>query len=254
MMQVFQNLIINALQALPPQGGRIVLAADNIRITEGNLPPLAPGNYVAFEIRDNGVRISDAGLDRLEELCERLSGVWRGPRRREQLVRQALSALHVFRRDKHYLLREGKVVIIDENTGRLMPDRSWEQGLHQLIELKEGCEVTGRRETLARISYQRFFRRYVHLAGMTGTASEVAPELWAVYRLRVAKIPTNKPSRRARHPDRIYGSSERSGARWSSASASCAPRAARCSSARARWARRRSSRAISKRRACRSGS
>jgi preprotein translocase subunit SecA len=162
-----------------------------------------------YEIRDNGVQITDAGLDRLEELCERLSGVWRGPRRREQLVRQALSALHIFRRDKHYLLREGKVVIIDENTGRLMPDRSWEQGLHQLIELKEGCEVTGRRETLARISYQRFFRRYVHLAGMTGTASEVAPELWAVYRLRVAKIPTNKPSRRARHPDRIYGSSER---------------------------------------------
>ena len=158
-----------------------------------------------YAIRDNGVEISDAGLDRLEELCEPLTGLWRGPRRREQLVRQALSALHIFQRDKHYLVRDGKVVIIDENTGRLMPDRSWEQGLHQLIELKEGCEVTGRRETLARISYQRFFRRYVHLAGMTGTASEVAAELWAVYRLRVATIPTNKPARRERHPDRIYG-------------------------------------------------
>jgi preprotein translocase subunit SecA len=158
-----------------------------------------------YVIRDNGVEITDAGLDRLEELCEAMSGVWRGPRRREQLVRQALSALHVFQRDKHYLVRDDKVVIIDENTGRLMPDRSWEQGLHQLIELKEGCEVTGRRETLARISYQRFFRRYVHLAGMTGTASEVASELWAVYRLRVSRIPTNKPARRARHPDRIYG-------------------------------------------------
>ena len=134
--------------------------------------------------------------------------MWRGPRRREQLVRQALSALHVFKRDKHYLVREGKVVIIDENTGRLMPDRSWEQGLHQLIELKEGCEVTGRRETLARISYQRFFRRYMHLAGMTGTATEVASELWAVYRLRVASIPTNKPGRRMRHPDRVHGRSE----------------------------------------------
>ena len=128
-----------------------------------------------------------------------MKGVWRGPRRREQLVRQALSALHLFQRDKHYLVRDGKVEIIDENTGRLMPDRSWEQGLHQLIEIKEECEVTGRRETLARISYQRFFRRYVHLSGMTGTASEVAAELWAVYRLRVATIPTNKPARRARH-------------------------------------------------------
>ena len=161
-----------------------------------------------YAIRDNGVEINDAGLDRLEDLCEPLTGVWRGPRRREQLVRQALSALHIFQRDKHYLVRDDKVVIIDENTGRLMPDRSWEQGLHQLIEIKEGCEVTGRRETLARISYQRFFRRYVHLAGMTGTASEVASELWAVYRLRVSKIPTNKPVRRTRHADRIYGRSD----------------------------------------------
>ncbi|MGA7986636.1 MAG: preprotein translocase subunit SecA, partial [Burkholderiales bacterium] len=161
-----------------------------------------------YVIRDIGVEITDAGLDRLEEMCQPLSGVWRGPHRREQLVRQALTALHVFERDKHYLVRDDKVVIIDENTGRLMPDRSWEQGLHQLIEIKEGCEVTGRRDTLARISYQRFFRRYVHLAGMTGTASEVARELWAVYRLRVSKIPTNRPARRVRHPDRIYGRTE----------------------------------------------
>jgi preprotein translocase subunit SecA len=161
-----------------------------------------------YAVRDSGVEITAAGLDRLEVLCESLSGVWRGPRRREQIVRQALSALHLFERDKHYLVREGKVVIIDENTGRLMPDRSWEQGLHQLIELKEDCEVTGQRETLARISYQRFFRRYLHLAGMTGTAKEVASELWAVYQLRVATIPTNKPGRRIALADRIYGSAE----------------------------------------------
>jgi preprotein translocase subunit SecA len=166
---------------------------------------LAEGDY---RIGEEGVEIADAGLDKLEALSEALSGVWRGPRRREQLVRQALSALHVFKRDKHYLVRDAKVVIIDENTGRLMPDRSWEQGLHQLIELKEGCEVTGQRETLARISYQRFFRRYIHLAGMTGTAREVAAELWAVYRLRVASVPTHKPGRRVRVPDRVYGRSE----------------------------------------------
>jgi preprotein translocase subunit SecA len=166
---------------------------------------LGDGDY---RVGESGVEISEQGLDRLGELCQLLKGVWRGPRRREQLVRQALSALHQFQRDKHYLVRDGKVVIIDENTGRLMPDRSWEQGLHQLIEIKEGCEVTGRRETLARISYQRFFRRYVHLSGMTGTASEVAAELWAVYRLRVATIPTNKPARRVRWADSIYGRTE----------------------------------------------
>jgi preprotein translocase subunit SecA len=158
-----------------------------------------------FRLTDDGIVIGDAGRERLEDLAEGMKGVWAGPRRREQLVRQALSALHLFERDKHYLVRDDKVVIIDEYTGRLMPDRSWEQGLHQLIEIKEGCEVTGRRDTLARISYQRFFRRYVHLCGMTGTASEVGSELWNVYGLRVAPIPTNKPVRRTYYPCRYFG-------------------------------------------------
>ena len=190
------------LSAQARQGQEEVMHRDALTLAR----ELAPED---FRIGEQGVDIADSGLAKLETLSEPLSGVWRGPRRREQLVRQALTALHVFERDKHYLVREGKVVIIDENTGRLMPDRSWEQGLHQLIELKEGCEMTGRRDTLARISYQRFFRRYVHLAGMTGTAREVARELWAVYRLRVATIPTHKPGRRRRAADRVYGSSER---------------------------------------------
>ena len=161
-----------------------------------------------YRVRDDGVELTESGAASLARLGESLAGVWTGPRRREQLVRQALTALHVFKRDQHYLMRDGKVVIVDEFTGRLMPDRSWEQGLHQLIEIKEDCEVTGRRETLARISYQRFFRRYVHLAGMTGTASEVAGELWAVYRRRVAKIPTHRPVRRVRYPHQVYGRAE----------------------------------------------
>ena len=88
-------------------------------------------------------------------------GLWRGTQRREELVRQALTAQHMYIRDKHYILKEGKIQIVDEYTGRVMPDRSWEQGLHQMIERKEDCELTDRRETLARISYQRFFRRYL---------------------------------------------------------------------------------------------
>src|SRR5258706_3881045 len=161
-----------------------------------------------YAIENGSIELTSDGERKLEDLTSSHTGIWRGPHRREQLVRQALTALHVFQRDKHYLVRDGKVQIIDEYTGRLMPDRSWEQGLHQLIELKEGVEVTAQRDTLARISYQRFFRRYVHLCGMTGTASEVAAELWAVYRLRVAKIATHKPMRRARDPDQVYGRSE----------------------------------------------
>jgi preprotein translocase subunit SecA len=164
-----------------------------------------------FEIEDTRIDLTAAGKRKLPGLTRPLGGLWTGPRRSERLVLQALTALHLFETDKHYLVRDGKVVIIDEYTGRLMPDRSWEQGLHQLIEIKEGCEVTGQRETLARISYQRFFRRYLHLSGMTGTASEVANELWAVYRLRVARIPTNRPVCRSYSADRVYG---REDAKW----------------------------------------
>ena len=91
--------------------------------------------------------------------------------------------MHLYLRDKHYIVDEGQVRIVDEYTGRVMADRSWERGLHQMVEAKEGLEISGRQETLARISYQRFFRRYLRLAGMTGTAREVAGELWAVYGL-----------------------------------------------------------------------
>src|SRR2546427_8194171 len=128
---------------------------------------------------------------RLEDLVRPLGGVWTGRQRREELVRQALIAQHLFHRDRHYLVRDGKVQIIDEYTGRVMADRSWEHGLHQMIEAKEGCAPTRQTDPLARISYQRFFRRYLRLAGMTGTAREVAGELWTVYRLALVSVQTD---------------------------------------------------------------
>ncbi len=142
------------------------------------------------------ITLEDAGKDRIAILCQGLGGVWTSIRAREELVVQALSALLLFRRDQHYVVADGKVQIVDESTGRLMPDRSWERGLHQLIEVKEGCEPTERRETLARMTYQRLFRRYVRLSGMTGTGKEVAPEIRAVYGLDVVRIPLNRPPRR----------------------------------------------------------
>jgi len=177
-----------------------------------------------YRVGEEGIEITEAGDQKLARIGKELGGLWKGPRRREQLVRQALTALHVFQRDKHYLVREGKVQIVDEYTGRLMPDRSWERGLHQLIELKEGVEVTPVRETLARISYQRFFRRYLHLCGMTGTAAEVAGELRAVYRLRVARVPTNRPTRRRRRASRHFGSAA---AKWQAVVEAIVERAAR---------------------------
>jgi preprotein translocase subunit SecA len=154
--------------------------------------------------REHDVELTDRGRRRAAELAEPYGGVWVGPRRREELMRRALAALYLFQRDKQYLVRGGKVQIVDEYTGRVMADRSWERGLHQMIEAKEGCAITGQQETLARISYQRFFRRYLRVAGMTGTAREVTRELWAVYRLPVVTMPTNRPVRRQRLPDEVY--------------------------------------------------
>ena len=150
------------------------------------------------------IALTESGNRRVVDLCQSLGGVWAGAMRREELVTQALSALNLFVRDEHYLVRDGKIQVVDEFTGRVMADRSWGQGLHQLIETKEGCELTARKEPLARISYQRFFRRYLHLSGMTGTAAEVAGELGAVYGLAVVPVPTHRPSKRIYMPDRIF--------------------------------------------------
>jgi preprotein translocase subunit SecA len=103
------------------------------------------------------------------------------------------------------------VKLIDEFTGRVMADRSWEHGLQQMVEVKEDCTVTTPHRSLARISYQRFFRRYLRLAGMTGTASEVGAELWSVYGLAVVTIPTHKPPQRQFLGDRVFAASD---ARW----------------------------------------
>lgn len=123
---------------------------------------------------------------------------WHQRARAEELLIQALSALHLFERDKHYIIGEEKIIIVDEYTGRLAEDRSWEGGLHQMIEIKEGCEITQPQQTLAKISYQQFFKKYFFLSGMTGTAHEVRHEFFSVYNLLVCKVPLLKKSLRRR--------------------------------------------------------
>lgn len=165
---------------------------------------LAAGSHFSTDLKARLVKLNDNGSTYLAEVAPSLGTVWKSARQREELIHQALSAHHLYIRDRHYLVQDDKVMIIDENTGRVMADRSWERGLHQMIEIKEDCEVTGRQEHLARLTYQRFFRRYLRLAGMTGTAQEVQHELWSVYHLAVTKIPTNRPTRRTETGHHIY--------------------------------------------------
>jgi len=157
---------------------------------------------------DQSIRITDRGKQNLADMGETAGGIWLSPKTREELISLALSARIRYHKDRHYLIAEDKVQIIDEYTGRIMPDRSWEGGLHQMIEAKEGCDISKNRETIARITYQRFFRRYLLLSGMTGTASEVAKELWTVYELKTIRIPTNRPLRRHHYSPQIQPTTE----------------------------------------------
>ncbi len=150
------------------------------------------------------IELTKKGSELLEQKGMTAGGIWTNSIRREHAIRQALSVQHLFQEGDHYILQDGKVAIVDEYTGRVMGERSWNDGMHQLVEVKERVEVTPRKEVIARMTYQRFFRRYRHLAGMTGTAREVTAELSSVYRLNVVSIPTNVPSRRHRLYPNIF--------------------------------------------------
>ncbi len=160
---------------------------------------------------EHRIDLSDAGIERLEEIAGEDEGAFGVAVIREHAVVQALTARFLFHRDIDYILRDGKVQIVDEYTGRVMADRTWSEGLHQMIELKEGLEPTPLRKTLGRITYQRYFRRYRYLGAMTGTARDAAVELWWVYRLAVARIPTHLPDIRSRARDRVF---RREAAKW----------------------------------------
>ncbi|MGQ5701066.1 preprotein translocase subunit SecA [Sandaracinobacteroides sp. A072] len=119
-------------------------------------------------------------------------------------LNQALRANMMFRRDTDYIVRDGKVVIIDEFTGRMMEGRRWSDGLHQAVEAKEGVDIQPENQTLASITFQNYFRLYPKLSGMTGTASTEAGEFFDIYKLNVVEIPTNLPVQRKDDQDQFY--------------------------------------------------
>jgi preprotein translocase subunit SecA len=119
-------------------------------------------------------------------------------------INQLLRAFQLFEKDVEYVVQEGKVLIVDEFTGRLMPGRRYSDGLHQAIEAKEGVTIEGETQTLATVTLQNFFRMYEKLSGMTGTAETEAAEFWEIYKLDVIVIPTNQPVRRIDFDDIIY--------------------------------------------------
>ena len=192
----------------PRRNESLLEATQTAKRIANNLHPEA--DYT-LNTRYREIELTAAGRLKLQEACSALPGFWRGNDRRLELLKQALVAREFFVRDRQYILENAKVVIVDEFTGRPMPQRTWREGLHQAIEAKEGLAISDPSETIARMSFQKFFRHFHCLSGMTGTAREAARELWQTYGLATVRIPTNRPCVRKHLPDRIFRDA---GSKW----------------------------------------
>jgi preprotein translocase subunit SecA len=208
----------------------IVDEADNIFIDEARTPliisaPTRPATaeeaivyHWADNIAKNMTRDKEFTLDEKKQKIEltdegrqivRYGNAPVGPHshamdKLHEHIERGLHANHRFRRDQHYMIEKDKVVIIDEYTGRRMPDRHWREGLHQAVEAKERVPITLAADHAAQITFQSYFKLYKKLSGMTGTAKQNFWELRRVYKLWVVTVPTNQPIIRTQWPDRVF--------------------------------------------------
>lgn len=165
---------------------------------------LGKGYDAIVDEKHNSVVLTEEGVAKAERLLKvdniynDINAEW------AHHITQAIRAHYLFKKDVHYVVKDGEIVIVDEFTGRLMPGRRWSDGLHQAIEAKEHLRIKEENQTLATITFQNFFRMYSKLAGMTGTATTEAQEFWEIYKLDVVEIPPNKKCIRYDYPDRVY--------------------------------------------------
>ncbi len=211
----------------------IVDEADSILIDEARTPLIIGANnqptqeeaaayYGADQLAATLVRVKDYKYDPLERKAEltatgrrKVQAVAANPAFVSltvdglyEYVERALRGQIAYLKDRDYVTVDGEVIIVDEFTGRMMPGRQWQDGLHQAIQAKERLEITLETITAARVTVQDFFKRYTKLAGMTGTASSDASELRRIYKVGVFPVPTNRPGRRVWLPDRVFSNSD----------------------------------------------
>jgi preprotein translocase subunit SecA len=164
---------------------------------------LIPGTDFLVEEKHRAVSLTEEGIARVEKLLG-VRNLYEGDLSLVHYMENALRARALHRRDKEYVVKEGKVVIVDEFTGRLMPGRRWSDGLHQAVEAKENVAIERETRTWATITLQNYFRMYGKLAGMTGTAATEAEEFFKVYKLDVVVVPTHRPMIRHDETDLVY--------------------------------------------------
>ena len=158
-----------------------------------------------YEIEEKykNVTLTDLGIRRVERLLG-VNNLYEQDFEMVHLIEQALLANTLYEKDRDYVVKNGAVIIVDQFTGRLLPNNRFSNGLHQAIEAKEGVTIQQESKTLAEISYQNYFRMYKKLAGMTGTAATESEEFFKIYKLEVLVVPTNKPCIRKDDNDVVY--------------------------------------------------
>jgi len=174
------------------EGNEMLLEA--VRMARDLCDELVADRHYTVDQRFRDVEFTDEGHELIAQLTQHLPGLWRSEARRDDLLGQAVVARDLFERDRHYIVHEDEVVIVDENTGRTMPGRSWSYGLHQAVEARAGVEMTEPARTIARMSFQDFYARYRHLSGASGTLQGVGFELWRTYGLPSIVVPPRRPS------------------------------------------------------------
>lgn len=184
-------------------------SADAYINVDAVIPSLIPEDYEIDE-KQRTITLTEAGNEHIEQLlikADLIAGNNLYDIKNISVVHhvnQALKAHHLFKRDVDYIVKDGKVIIIDEFTGRMMEGRRYSDGLHQALEAKEKVKIEMENQTLASITFQNFFRMYKKLAGMTGTAATEAQELSEIYNLETLVIPTNVPVQRMDYDDEVY--------------------------------------------------
>ncbi len=179
-------------------------------LTEKGRSFISPSDPDAFVLPDLPTLLhevdvnADADARKRLELKGKIQADYQAKAQKIHAISQLLRAYSLYQLDVHYIVEEGKVVIVDEHTGRKMPGRRWSEGLHQAVEAKEGVQIERETQTLATITIQNYFRLYQKLAGMTGTAETEASEFFDIYELGVNTVPTNKPNIRKDKNDSVY--------------------------------------------------
>ena len=164
---------------------------------------LKPNIHFEVKEKEHSAHLTDEGVREAERLAGVESFYTAGNMQWPHLIDNALKAHNLYKLDVNYVVQQGRVIIVDEFTGRLMEGRQWSDGLHQAVEAKEGVQIKEENQTLATITLQNFFKLYKKISGMTGTALTEAGEFWKIYKLDVIGVPTNREMKRIEHPDMI---------------------------------------------------